>query len=52
MLRTGDIVSLLPAVYASTAAEPTDLQRAVAVMLWRPEAVLTLSSPGAGGGPN
>ena len=41
MLRNGRIVSLLPGIYASASSEPTDLQRAVAVMLWRPEAVLT-----------
>lgn len=41
MLRRGEIVSLLPGVYVSAEAEPTELQRALAVMLWRPEAVLT-----------
>ena len=41
LLRTGRIVSLLPGVYVSSTTEPTDLQRAAAVMLWRPEAVLT-----------
>ena len=41
LLRSGRIVSLLPGVYVSSTAKPTDLQRATAVMLWRPEAVLT-----------
>ena len=41
MLRNDRIVSVLPGIYVSTAAEPTALQRALAVMLWRPEAVLT-----------
>jgi very-short-patch-repair endonuclease len=41
MLRNDRIVSLLPGIYVSAASEPTDLQRAVAVMLWRPDAVLT-----------